>query len=140
MKETNPMIVALLDEAVRLRDAGNLAAAIKRLNEALAMNPQRRSGILGVLGHLYFKQKDFERSSDCLREVVELSPNSELGSIQLFHTLWDMGKEWEAFAEAKRFLSLHDSQAYFSMIEEMRDAYIDAGIVVPPSKSWREGN
>ena len=140
MAESDPPIDKLFDEAIKLRDNGDLAKAIEKLNQALAMDPEPRSTILLILGDLYHSQKTFDKARECLLEAVELSPNSELASLILFHTLWDMKDEWAAFREAKRFLSRHDSKEYFLMIKEMRDAFLDAGIDVKPSSSWRTGN
>jgi len=144
MEESDLQIDKLFDEAIKLRDGNDLPKAIDKFNEALELavdtNKRYRAGILRVVGHLYYLQKDFDNARECLQEAVELSPDSELGSLGLFHTLWDMGDEWAAFREAKRFLSRHDSKKYFLMIEEMRDAFLDAGIDVKPSSSWRTGH
>lgn len=140
MAESNPLIDQCFEEAIELRDAGDLTKAVKKLKEALAMDPKNRATVLLILGDVYHSKKDFNRARECLQETVKLSPDSELASLILFHTLWDMKDEWAAFREAKRFLSRHDSKEYFLMIEEMRDAFLDAGIDVKPSSSWRTGN
>jgi len=114
--------------AIELRDSERFDDAIEKFTQILAMAPTRRAPILGVMGHIYYKQRAFDKALECYTEAVLLSPRSELGSLGLFHTLWDMGRERDAFAEAKRFLKLQDSDEYFLMIEEMRDAFIDAGI------------
>ncbi len=139
-KNSDPVIAQLFSEAIELRDAGDFPGAIKKLNEACALASEPSAVILAVLGYAHYQQKAYESARECLMKVVELSPDSELGSLSLFHTLWDMGREWEAFREAKRFLSRHDSKEYFQMIEEMRDAFLDAGIDVKPSKDWRTGH
>jgi tetratricopeptide (TPR) repeat protein len=140
MAESNPLIDQCFEEAIELRDAGDLANAVEKLKEALGMDPKHHPTVLLILGDLYHSQKDFNKARECQQETVRLSPDSELASLSLFHTLWDMGDKWAAFREAKRFLSRHDSKEYFLMIGEMRDAFRDAGIDVKPSSSWRSGN
>ena len=95
--------------------------------------PLHRAAILGVLAHIYFTQRDLSKALDCYIETVSLSPKSELASLGLFHTLWDLGRAGEACNEAKRFLSLRESEEYFLLIEEMRDAFRAAGIDPHPS-------
>ncbi len=121
-------IEKLFEEGIALRDSDRLEEAIEKFKEILTLNPPRRAPILGPLGHIYWKQKSFAKALECYTEAVSLSPKSELGSLGLFHTLWDLGRYKEALAEARRFLSLRDSEEYFLLIEEMRDAFLDAGI------------
>lgn len=121
-------IEILFREATDMRDRGNLAEAAKRLEKALTLDPPRRAPILGTLAHIYFLIGDLEKARICYEEATALSPNSELASLGYFHTLWNMGREWDAYAEAKRFLSIRDSEEYFLTIEEMRDAFAAAGI------------
>ena len=128
MTRNEGAIEELFKNAIELRDLERFDDAIEKFTQILAMSPTRRAPILGVMGHIYFKQRAFDKALECYTEAVSLSPMSEMGSLGLFHTLWNMGREWDAFAEAKRFLTLRDSDEYFLMIEEMRDAFIDAGI------------
>ncbi len=92
------------------------------------MSPKRRAAILGTLAHIHFTMKKFNEALGFYKEAVELSPKSELASLGLFHTLWNLNRVWDAYGEAKRFLSLRDSEEYFRMIEEMRDAFEAAGV------------
>jgi hypothetical protein len=46
-----------------------------------------------------------------------------------------MGREWEAYAEAKRFLSTRDSEEYLRLIDEMRDAFEAAGFDIRIKKA-----
>ncbi|MGE3467246.1 MAG: tetratricopeptide repeat protein [Pyrinomonadaceae bacterium] len=114
-------IEPVVDEAIRLRDSGRLSEAADKLREILAMSPERRAPILGVLAHIYFTMKDFDRALECYEEAVELSAKSELGSLGLFHTLWNLGRTSDAFKEAGRFLALRDSEEYSQLIKEMRE-------------------
>ncbi len=126
-------IEALFREAANLRDAGQPDQAIAKFEEILARDPPRRAAILGPMGHIYFTLRNFDKALECYMEVVSLSPNSELGSLGLFHTLWSMGRYNDAFSEGKRFLSRRASEEYMLMVKEMRDALLDSGLDIPPT-------
>ena len=96
---------------------------MEKFNEILSMSLKHKAPVLGVMGHIYYKLKDFEKALDCYEKTVSLSPKSELASLGLFHTLWDMERERDAFEEAKRFLSIRESKEYFQLIEEMRESF-----------------
>ena len=121
-------IKRIFREAMVLRDAGRLGEAVEKLQYILSLSPERKAPILGPLAHIYFLLKDHENARSHYVEALSLSPRSELGSLGLFHTLWDMGKYREAVEEARRFLSIRDSKEYFLMIEEMQDAFAAAGV------------
>lgn len=114
---------ALFEEALKLRDSGQIEAAIEKLEEILNENRRSDAAMFGTLGNIYWKSKDFPNASKCFRKAVKLSPQSELASLGLFHTLWDMGRERDAFEEAKRFLSIRDSEEYFKLVEELRESF-----------------
>jgi tetratricopeptide (TPR) repeat protein len=113
----------LFKEAVKLRDSGKPEAAIDKLSEILNENRKSNAAVLGIMGNIYWNLKDFSNAFECYQKAVKLSPKSELASLGLFHTLWDMGRERDAFEEAKRFLSLRESEEYLKLIEEMRASF-----------------
>jgi len=117
-------------EAVELRDKGDLDSSIEKLKEILHQNERVNAAVLGYLGNIYWDLGDLESARKCYKRSTQLNPGSELASLGYFHTLWDMGKFRRAVAEARRFLSKRDSEEYFRMIEEMRDAFVEAGIEV----------
>jgi tetratricopeptide (TPR) repeat protein len=121
-------IERIFKDATELRDSGRLVEAAEKLHSILSMSPQRKAPILGPLAHIYFLLKDYENARSYFVETLRLSPKSELASLGLFHTLWNMGKPRDAFEEAKRFLALRDSEEYFLLAEEMRDAFEAGGI------------
>ena len=65
-----------------------------------------------------------------LKRAVELSPRSELASVGLFHSLWDLGKVNQAFAEMRRFLRLSDSPEYSKLL---RDLTVEGRLVPQPA-------
>jgi tetratricopeptide (TPR) repeat protein len=113
------------EEGIKLRDLGNFEEAIQKFSEILLETKEYDAPVLGVMGNIYWNLKDYVHAHDCYQKAVELKPESELASLGLFHTLWDMGREREALAEAKRFLSLRESEEYFKLAEEMRDSFAE---------------
>ena len=128
MDNNSNEIEILFREATLLRDRDELNGARDLLEKALSLNPPRRAPLLGTLAHVYFLKGDLEKARVCYEEATQLSPKSELGSLGYFHTLWNLELYDEAYQEAKRFLSLSESNEYLLMIEEMRDAFKAAGI------------
>lgn len=109
----------LFEEAIKLRDSDKCLEAIEKFNEILSKSPKYKAPVLGVMGHIYFKLKDLEKALDCYEKTVNLSPKSELASLGLFHTLWNLGRHDDAFNEMKRFLSLSSSEEYTHLLSEM---------------------
>lgn len=108
-------------EAMSFRDQDRLPEAAQKLEEILESGFERRESILGPLAHIYFKLHDYDNAERCYSELIRISPDTELGSLGYFHTLWNMGRERDAFNEAKRFLTRHESSEYMAMIEEMKE-------------------
>ena len=121
-KNKTNKIGSLFIDAIKFRDSGNIPAAIEKFREILDENRRSDTAILGMMGNIYLNSKDFPQAYDCYRKAVKLNAESELASLGLFHTLCNMERESEAFAEAKRFLSIRESEEYFLLIEEMRDS------------------
>lgn len=106
--------------ALRLRDGGDLlgaAAIFERLDAAYP----NKAAILGMWGSIYFHLKDWEHALPLYQRTVMLSPESELASLGLFHSLWHLGKRDEAFAEMRRFLSITESAEYSQLLGEMHE-------------------
>ena len=65
--------------------------------------------------------EDWERALILYQRTVALSPQSELASLGLFHSLWNTGKHDEVFSEMRRFLSLSELEEYDRLIEGMNE-------------------
>jgi len=75
-----------------------------------------------MLGHIYWRMKDLEMAISSFRKATELAPRSERASVGLFHCLWEEGKQDEAIDEAKRFMTLSDSQDFREILEEIESS------------------
>jgi len=106
------------NRALRLRDGGDWLGAAA-IFEQLDVEHPNHPAILGVWGSIYFHLKDWQRALPLYQRTVSLSPESELASLGLFHSLWNVGKRKEALAEMKRFLSLKESEEYRQLIKEI---------------------
>ena len=108
------------NRALRLRDGGDLLGAAA-IFERLDAEYPNKAAILGTWGSIYFRLKDWERALPLYQRTVMLSAKSELASLGLFHSLWNLGRRDEAFAEMRRFLSVSESAEYSQLISEMRE-------------------
>lgn len=77
-----------------------------------------RPFILGMLGAIYRSLGDHGRSLGYFQQAASLSPQSELASLGLFHSLWEAGRQEEALDEMRRFLSVASSEEYDLLIKE----------------------
>ncbi len=106
------------NRALRLRDGGDWLGAATIFERLDAEHPNQ-AAILGMWSSIYFHLKDWERALPLYLQTVALSPKSELASLGLFHSLWNVGRQKEAFTEMRRFLSLRESEEYRQLIEEV---------------------
>ena len=107
------------DAALAMRDAGDLQGAHEALSR-LAEEYPSTSGILGMLGSIQLELGLKPAAASSFRQAILLSPDSELASLGLFHSLWESGDTDGAFAEMKRFVaSSGPSDEYRKVLEEI---------------------
>lgn len=111
----------LFNEAIQLRDLGEYDKAITNLIEVQNEGTVSDAATLGVLGHIYFLKEDWPEALKCFVKLVTLSPRSELASLNLFHTFIHLERVDEAFDEARRFLSVRDSEEYRLLFNEINE-------------------
>ncbi len=121
-KDEKPLL-PLFDEALRLRDIGEVDAAINLLDEIVSRVPGRDSRLLShshiQLGHIYRNViRDPKKAEPHFRAAVACAPTLELASMNLFHTLHALGRPKEAMREIIRLLSLTDSEGYRELLAE----------------------
>ena len=114
-----------IDEAIELREAGNTAKSLRILSKIVDEIPHQDVKALVVAGALLREGRKFEAALSCLNKAIESDPSSPGASLGLFHTLWNMGRYDDGFAELHRFLSISQSDEHFRLIEEMRDSLLD---------------
>jgi predicted Zn-dependent protease len=109
------------DDALAKRDAGDLIGAHEALSH-LAEEYPSQPGILGMLGSVQLELGRKTEAASSFRQATLLSPESELASLGLFHSLWESGDTDSAFAEMKRFVaSAGPSEEYRRVLQEINE-------------------
>jgi predicted Zn-dependent protease len=106
------------DEALALRDAGELQHA-RRILEQLFVEHPERPPIVGVLAGLRYELGDYSSAAEAARVSVRLSPKSELASLTLFHAAMKLNELDAGFAEVARFRSNKHCLEYDRVLSEM---------------------
>lgn len=75
--------------------------------------------VSGLLGSAYFEKGEFARAAEWFMKTTQLSPASELASLGLFHSLWNLDDASAAFDEMQRFLSDHTSDEYQTLLRDL---------------------
>jgi len=116
--EVRAKIEPEFNRALQLRDKGNWLGAAEIFEQLDKENPDQ-SVILKMWGSIYFHLEDWGKALPLYERALALSPKSELSSLGLFHSLWNLGRKDEAFAEMNRYLSISDSKEYRQLTKEM---------------------
>jgi hypothetical protein len=140
MTENEKLVGFMFDEAMKLRDAGDLVAARRLLARLLEqLRPDDKTLLwsshlqLGYIAKLL--GEDGEREAHYRAAAVAL-PSSDLASVSLYGTLFDLGRLNDAFQEVVRLLRLGHSERYEEMLlppefgaeftGELRDLVLEA--------------
>jgi predicted Zn-dependent protease len=106
--------------ALKLKDEGEFEQAVALLSSLMGSGFHKATVMRTISGIIYYEMHDADRALPLLRESVALSPNSELSSLGLFHALIHVGRDDEAFDEARRYLKNNRSDEYMRLFREMR--------------------
>jgi tetratricopeptide (TPR) repeat protein len=109
------------DRVFELRKSGALEEAYSILLE-LDRAKLNYGPVLGIMGHVCWELERLEEASQLFKRVTVLAPKSELASLGLFHTLFELGKTDDAFEEMKRFISISHSEEYERLLEDMKNS------------------
>lgn len=109
------------NDALKLRDAGDLLGALHSFKQLAQQYPDN-APVYGVMGDILWDFGNLEEAIACFKTVVKLSPRSELGSLGLFHTLWEAGHTEEALQEMNRYLAIAESAEYETLLRNMNNA------------------
>ena len=121
---TEIQINAILDQALRLRENGDLESALREIQLLTKITPQKAS-VAGILATLFFEGKIWPEAARWYRLATKLNPKAELASLGLFHSLWEMGRQKQAFAEMKRFLLIARSKEYVRLLRELHSETVE---------------
>ncbi len=103
------------NSALDIWHGGDGDKAIKILKNLDTQFPNTPS-ILGMIGAIYFSLRDWKHSEYYFKRTIEISPKSELASLGLFHSLWEMKNLDKAFEEAKRFVSMNGYSSKYQLL------------------------
>jgi len=87
----------------------------------LAVEEPESPAILAVLGDVCWEMRLLDEAATVFKRAIALAPKLEAVSLGLFHCLWDSGKREEALDEAKRFMSVADSDDYRKIAKEINE-------------------
>jgi superkiller protein 3 len=110
---------AQFNHALRLRNEGDLQGALQLFKQLIAQYPDFAVAY-EIMGDVLWDLNAIEEARSCFQKAVTLKPESELGSLGLFHVLWELGRIDEAFEEMKRFLSIADSEEYTRLLADIQ--------------------
>ncbi len=115
---TNRIWEGRFNEALTLRDQGATQRALEAL---LQLNDEfpNQPAILGMTGSLYWALQEFSLAREFYLLTTQLSPRSELASLGLFHSLWQIGAQEDALREMERLERLRPSEEYRLLRQEL---------------------
>ena len=118
---TDPQLRAAVDTALKLGRAGRHREGTAALIPLARAHPQS-GAIRGVLGKLFYESGDYRASAQWFRQTTRVTPTSELASLGLFHSLWNLNRHREALAEISRFLSVAECADYDAILHDLAAA------------------
>lgn len=116
----NERLKKILGAAMRFKNRGAYEEALEILTAAEGEFP-KDAALLGITGDVYYMLGRVKESARYFKKVVKLSPHSELASLGLFHSSWQLGREEEAIAELVRFQSVSHCPDYDEIAEALRE-------------------
>jgi len=114
-----------IDEALKLRETGNLKDSIAILLRIFHLIPDEDVKPLVVTGSLLREANLLEYTLMCFEKAVKADPVSPRASLGLFHTRWKIGRYDDGFDELDRFLSLSESGEHSRLLKEMRKSLVE---------------
>ena len=121
---TDTQINKILDEALHLRQTGDLPTALRTVQPLLKITP-RKASVAAIIGTLYFESKFWPQAAHWFGIAVRLNPDSERASLGLFHALWESDKRREALSEMARFRATHHAPEYDTLHREMTEELLE---------------
>ena len=73
----------------------------------------------GLIATAYYFAKEYAISAAYYKKTTGLNPRSELASLGLFHSLWELKNYRRAYQEMERFLSSNEANNYKVTLKEL---------------------
>jgi len=108
------------EEALRIRDSGQLAEAVAALRVLVQEQSGRPEAEL-ILGGLYLEQGNYAEALKLFTSLTGQHPASEKSSLGLFLSLWHLGRSDDAVAEMRRYLKGYDSMEYRRLRRDLEE-------------------
>ena len=115
--ERPPELNEKMEKILDLRKLAKYEEAIINA-ENLANNYPEIASVFGLLASLYFELDRYEEAALAYQKATELSPKSEMASLGLFHSLWQLERNDDAFEEMKRFMAISASDEYTELVKK----------------------
>lgn len=125
MTENEKLLAFMFDDAMKLRDRGDLVAARQLLSALVAQLAPEDNRLLShahsQLGLIAKELGDQVAQEAHYRTAVVNMPRYDLPSLALFHTLYNQKRRTEAFEEMVRLLRINHSERYAELLTGMLD-------------------
>ncbi len=109
------------EQAITLKEQQRYAEA-QQLLEQLTNSQPHSAALYAVLADVYWEQGFLDKAIEAFRVSITLAPKSETASLGLFHCLWEKGDREAAVTEARRFLSVADSEEFRHLLTTVETA------------------
>jgi tetratricopeptide (TPR) repeat protein len=108
----------LIEEAIALNNKKLYKEALAILH-GIEPKYKESSTINGLIATAYYFAKEYLNSAAYYKKATELNPRSELASLGLFHSLWELKNYRHAYQEMERFLSSNEANNYKVTLKEL---------------------
>jgi tetratricopeptide (TPR) repeat protein len=119
-----PELDKKMEEILELRKYNKYEDAISKAKHLTETYPNIGS-VFGLLASIYFELDRFKEAAENYEKATKISPKSEMASLGLFHSLWQLERNDEAFKEMKRYMSVAESAEYNELLEKFANSSKD---------------
>ncbi len=112
----HPKLDEKIEKVLDLKKQGMYEDALREAENLIGKYPEIGS-VYGLAASIYFELDRFEEAARKYKKATELSPKSEMASLGLFHSLWQIGSNDAAFEEMKRYMSIAESEEYNELLK-----------------------
>jgi hypothetical protein len=114
----------LIEEAILLNNKELYKEALVILL-SIEAKYKKSSVINGLIASAFYAIKEYGISTDYFKKTTKLKPSSELASLGLFHSLWELKEYKRAYKEMDRFLFSNVANNYKVTLKELYEQLSD---------------